>query len=379
MSEKDYIELLDLQRVLKEGIEEIMPEKIWVRAEVSSISVKAGNCYLDLSQNQGGTMVAKARAAIWRSKYVMLAAYFEQSTGAPLRQGLTILARCQVSFSELYGMLLVIDDIDARTSIGEKELQKRKTIERLEREGLTDMQKELGLPELPYALAVISASGAAGYGDFCDHLHNNEYGFVFRTELFEATMQGANAPQSIADAIHAIEETNKSAIKAGKHAFDAVLIMRGGGSNIDLDCFDDYSLAVAIANCSLPVFTAIGHERDYHIADMVAHEHVKTPTALADEFISRYIDEDAAIEAYSTRLRLAFSNRINAILSALDVLEARIKGADPRNVLSRGYVLSLDSKGRSLKSAKSLDKGDMLTLMFYDGTAECEVKKINRN
>lgn len=379
MSEKDYIELLELQRVLKDGIEEIMPEKVWVRAEVSSISVKAGNCYLELSQNEDGVMVAKARAAIWRSQYAMLAAYFEQATGTPLRQGLTILARCRVSFSELYGMTLVIDDIDARTSIGEKELQKRKTIERLEREGLMDMQKELELPVLPYALAVISASGAAGYGDFCNHLHNNEYGFVFRTELFEATMQGINAPESIADALSAIEEANKNAVSTNKRPFDAVLILRGGGSNIDLDCFDDYSLAVAIANCSLPVFTAIGHERDYHIADMVAHGHVKTPTALADEFISRYMDEDAGIEAYSTRLRLAFSNRINAILSKLDVLEARIKGADSRNVLSRGYVLTLDSRGRSLKSAKKLKKGDTIQVMFSDGSAECEVKEIKKN
>lgn len=364
----DHIDLYTLQLSLKAGVEDVFPERVWVKAEVSSVSVKGGHCYLELSQNEGSTMVAKARAVIWRSRYMLLSRMFEELTGGPLKPGITVLARVQVSYSELYGLTLVIDDLDAEVTIGERELQKRRTIERLEKEGLMDAQKALSLPDLPYALAVVSAAGAAGYGDFQRHLHENEYGFVFRTDLFEASMQGAAAPQSISEALAAVEA---SGVK-----YDAVLILRGGGSSIDLDCFDDYDLAVAIARCPIPVFTAIGHERDHHVADMVACDFVKTPTALADEFISRYVAEDMRIESYSTRLRLAFINKINAILSRLDVLESRIKGADPRNVLSRGYVLTLDSKGRALKSAAALKEGDMVKVMFADGVAECETKKV---
>lgn len=364
----DYLDLYTLQSALKVGIEDVFPEKIWVKAEISSVSVKGGHCYLELSQSEGGTMVAKARAVIWRSRYVLLSKVFEQQSGGPLRAGITVLVRVQVSYSELYAMTLVIDDIDVEVTLGERELQRRRTIERLEKDGLMDAQKALSLPDLPYALAVISAAGAAGYGDFCRHLHENEYGFVFRTDLFEASMQGAAAPESIAEALRSVQE---SGVK-----YDAVLILRGGGSSIDLDCYDDYGLAVAIATCPLPVFTAIGHERDHHVADMVACDFVKTPTALADEFIGRYVAEDMRIESYSSRLRLAFVNKINAILSRLDVLESRIKGADPRSVLSRGYVLTLDSKGRVLKSASALAGGDGVRVMFADGAADCVVEKV---
>lgn len=365
-SKVETIDLLELQRRLKEGLEEAFPEKLWVKAEIASISVKAnGHCYLDLCQNDEDGTVAKVKAMIWHNKYVVLSKYFEAATGSALKAGISVLFKVQVNYSELYGLSLMVDDLDAEFTLGQAELTRRKTIEALKEDGLMDLQKELAFPELPYSLAVVSARDAAGYGDFCHHLLDNEYGFKFNVELFEATMQGEAAPQSVADALAAIETCGNN--------YDAVLIMRGGGSNLDLACFDDYSMCFAIANCGIPVFTAIGHDRDVHVADMVAYDSVKTPTALADLMIDCYAAEDERISSYCHRLRLAFGAKLSAMEAKVDLLESRIKGADPRNILSRGYTLVADSKGVVVKSAKTLKKGDQITVYLSDGQAKAEI------
>jgi exodeoxyribonuclease VII large subunit len=163
-------------------------------------------------------------------------------------------------------------------------------------------------------------------------------------------------------------------IESAPIRYDAVLILRGGGSTLDLSCFDDYGLCWRIAQCPVPVYTAIGHERDRHVADMVAYASVKTPTALADEFIDCFMAEDERIGSFSTRLRLAFLNKVNALASRVDLLEARIKSADPRAILKRGYVLAADARGRVLKSASGAGPGDRVSLLFADGTLDCDVK-----
>lgn len=365
--EMEYIDLYTLQNSLKLGLEDLFPEKVWVQAEIASVSLKAnGHCYMDLCQNGPDGMVARAKAVIWRSKYYALNQYFVAAAGSSLQAGMSVLARVQVTYSELYGLTLTVDDLDPQFTLGEQELEKRRTIAKLEAEGLLDKQKELVPAALPYALAVITARDAAGYGDFSRHLHGNEYGFAFRTDLFEATMQGPAAPESIVDALDRIESSGT--------AYDAVLILRGGGSVLDLTCFDDYCLCWRIANCPVPVYTAIGHDRDRHVADMVAHVSVKTPTALADEFIDCYMAEDERISAFGVRLRLAFLNKVNALSSRVDLLEARILAADPRTILKRGYILAADARGRVLKSADAASPGDSISLMFADGTLDCEVK-----
>ena len=365
--ERDYIDLYTLQSALKAGIEDIFPDRIWVRAEIASISVKAnGHCYIDLAQSGPSGLCAKVKAVIWKSKYAMLNRYFVSATGTGLQAGMAVLVRVQVTYSELYGLTLTIDDIDPQFTVGEQELEKRRTIARLEEEELLDRQKGLEVAAIPYSLAVVTARDAAGYGDFSRHLHGNEYGFVFATDLYEATMQGPGAPASITDALDCIEAS-------GVH-YDAVLILRGGGSALDLACFDDYGLCARIALCPIPVYTAIGHDRDYHVADMVAHAYLKTPTALADEFIGCYMAEDERISAFGARLRLAFLNKVNALSSRVDLLEARIKAADPRAILKRGYVLAADAQGRVLKSAGGAAPGDRIALMFSDGTLDCEVE-----
>lgn len=363
----DCYDLLTLQREIREGLFELFPDRVWVKAEIASMQVRTnGHCYLELVQSERGVQLAKVKAMIWSSRFKFLSAFFEQASGTRLAAGQQIMARAQVNYSELYGLSLVIDDINAEFTVGDAELKKRQTIERLEKEGFMELQKELELPALPYSLAVISAPDAAGYGDFCRHLEENEYGFVFKVTLFPATMQGAAAPQSVSEALSAIDPKQ----------FDAVLIMRGGGSRLDLACFDDYDMAAAIARCPIPVYTAIGHDRDHSVADMVAHAFVKTPTALADEFIDLYAQEDERLTYLANRLKLAFANKISSRLSTLDALERRIREADPRKVLQRGYSLIVDSGGHIVKSASDVSADDTLRILFSDGTVQVKVESI---
>ena len=370
--EKEIFDLFDLQLKLKKGIECLFPKRVWVRAEVSAVKARnGGHCYLELSQSSEGGLVAKTSAVIWSSKYRFIAPYFESVTGSPLSEGMVILVEVQVNFSELYGLSLVINDIDPEYSVGVKELERQKTIERLQKEGLMDLQAGHTLPALPYRLAVISAEDAAGYRDFMRHIHENPYGFRFETMLYPALMQGAGCPASIIDAMDRISEDGSMP--------DAVLILRGGGSKLDLACFDDYQLAAAIARYPMPVLTAIGHDQDFHVADMVAHAFVKTPTALADFFLDIYADEDARLSSYMTRMKMAFTGRLALMESALNVLQARIMGADPRRILERGYTLVLDGDGRVMKGAAGSSKDDRLTVMFADGTLDCTVNNVILN
>lgn len=364
-----YIDLYELNSRLKAGVESVFPGKVWLKAEISALKARpAGHCYMELSQTSDAGLVAKAQAVIWSSKFRFIAPFFKSVTGSDLAEGMNVLVQVSVNFSQLYGLSLVIDDIDPSFTVGEKERIRRQTIERLEKEVLMDLQKELALPVLPYRLAVISAPDAAGYRDFTKHLCENEYGFVFSPELFPATMQGSDAPSSIIAAL--------DRIAASGEVFDLVLIMRGGGAKLDLACYDDYGMAAAIARYHIPVFTAVGHDQDFHVCDMVAYRYLKTPTALADELIGYYIDEDARLSSFAGRLKLAFMNKIYSMENRLQSLETRIKAADPRNILQRGYVLAVDSSGVPFKRVAGRSAGDMVSLMFADGVLRCEVKDV---
>lgn len=369
MMEKNVIDLFTLQTEVRQSLESSFPARVWVRAEVSAVKVRGGgHCYLELSQSDESGLVAKASAIIWASRYRVLGLYFESVAGSPLQQGITVLLRVQVNYSQLYGFSLIVDDIDASCTLGEKEKERLATIERLKKEGLLDRQKSLEMTALPYRLAVVSAPDAAGYRDFERHLKGNAYGFVLETVLYEAVMQGASAPESISDALKAAASAEKP--------FDAVLVLRGGGSNLDLSCFDDYRLASAIATCPVPILTAVGHDQDFHICDMVAWRYVKTPTALADTFIEIYADEDQYISSFAGRLKTAFLNKISLMGSRVDVLESRIAGADPRRILSRGYALVVDDGGVVMKNAAGHSAGDNVKVMFADGTLDCRVTGI---
>ena len=387
---KDYLELKELLARVKEGVEDAFPDRYWVKAEIGSWNPRAnGHCYLNLTQSDRGKPVADIRAMIWKWNYPQLKAFFEQETGQPLQAGITVLVRVQVSFSEMFGISLFIDDIDPAFTVGEQALAKKKAIEKLTAGGYLDMQQELALPRLPYHLAVITSKTAAGYGDFRRHLLENEAGYAFRLDLYEALMQGEQAPASIISAL----------LEAQEQPCDAILILRGGGSEMDLACFDDYDLAVAIATCPAPVVTAIGHDRDFHIADLVANRSVKTPTALADLFLDAYAAEDALLDDLQSRVRRAVADRVNAMVrkvdslaqrlrfaagaridrarAALDLKEALIKASDPRKILSMGYALVTGGDGKVLKSVVPVAAGDRIGVRFADGTIRATVDAVD--
>ena len=387
---KDYLELKELLARVKEGVEDAFPDRYWVKAEIGSWNPRAnGHCYLTLTQSDRGKPVADIRAMIWKWQFPQLKAFFEQESGQPLQAGITVLVRVQVSFSEMFGISLFIDDIDPAFTVGEQALAKKKAIEKLTAGGYLDMQQELALPRLPYHLAVITSKTAAGYGDFRRHLLENEAGYAFRLDLYEALMQGEQAPASIISAL----------LEAQEQPCDAILILRGGGSEMDLACFDDYDLAVAIATCPAPVVTAIGHDRDFHIADLVANRSVKTPTALADLFLDAYAAEDALLDDLQSRVRRAVADRVNAMVrkvdslaqrlrfaagaridrarAALDLKEALIKASDPRKILSMGYALVTGRDGKVLKSVAPVAAGDRIGVRFADGTVRATVDAVD--
>ena len=392
MEEKNPIGLLALQEQVKRHLEDHFFESVWLQAEISELKQNpSGHCYLTLVEKDPGSnaLLARASAVVWASTWRMVKPYFEAQTGRSLAPGLSVLVRVQVSYSVLYGLSLVIYDIDPSFTVGELELARQRTIARLEAEGMFDMNAQLSLPLLPRRLAVVSSPTAAGWRDFRRQLEGNEYGFRFRLQLFPAVMQGDAAPESI---IGALDQ-----IAAEADSFDAVLILRGGGGAMDLVCFDDYELAVNVAQFPLPVLTGIGHDHDFHIVDMVAHTHVKTPTALADWLLDRFSGEAWRLDTLVQRLHLAVRTHAAAqlgaleslklrlvhaaldrhadALHALDLLERRVEAADPRRALDRGFLIALKD-GRRADRAAAFTPGDRLTLLFRDGSIEAEVSKV---
>ena len=277
--------LSDLTKRVKEKITSSFPGLVWVIAEISEIRTnRTGHCYLELIEKSSAKedIIAKTRGTIWSFTYRMIKPYFEDATGQTLKAGMKVLFKATVEFHEVYGFSLNIKDIDPNYTLGDIERKKRETIQRLEKEGIIEMNKETYLPPVPQKIAIISSPSAAGYQDFVHQLENNPERFKIYHHLFPAVVQGDNAPGSIIFALERIFEY--------EDFFDAVVLIRGGGSSADLMCFDDYDVASNIAQFPLPVLTGIGHERDISVSDMVAHTHLKTPTAVAEFIIQRITD-----------------------------------------------------------------------------------------
>lgn len=391
MTDEQHISLLMLQEMIRDSLQESFYEQVWVRAEISELkSNRTGHCYLTLVEKDAGsdTVLAKASAIIWASTFRTLKPFFLSATGSELAVGMNVLVKVQVQYSELYGLSLIVYDIDPSFTVGEMELARQRTLERLKADGMFDMNSSLDLTLLPRRLAVVTSDTAAGYRDFMRQLHENEYGYSFVTELFPALMQGSDSPRSVIAALDRVASRIDE--------FDAVLIIRGGGGAMDLVCFDDYELAVNVAQFPLPVLTGIGHDHDFHVIDMVAHTSVKTPTALADFLIDAFAQEEYRADSLAQRLQLALKGKFNRELSlvdarvaalrrALDVrwvqelrrielLEARVAAADPGRILSKGYSIVLRD-GRRVDSAASLAAGDRVRIMFDDGAVEAEICK----
>ena len=418
VSADKHITLSQLQQRIKSVIEQGLPLPLWIVAEIAECKVNySGHCYLELVEKTEATdsratnsvPKAQARAVIWRSQYAMLSAYFESQTGSRLAAGMKILAKVTVSFHELYGLSLQITDLDPSFTLGEVERQKQLTIKSLQADGVWDCNREVELPTLVQRLAVVSSASAAGYRDFCQELQRSPY--AFRHTLFEAVMQGAAAEESICAALSAIAEREEE--------FDAVIIIRGGGSTSDLSCFNSYRICSYGAQFPLAVITGIGHDKDVSVADMVAHTPLKTPTAVAawldermallegkiDEAAKLVIDaaraktaaEQLRIERWAglirelakqmcernhsrltllhEQLRSAAERTIERESSRLQLAVELVEAHNPQQILRRGFAVVRRS-GKAMTNTEGVKCGEQIEIELSNGTLQAEVKKI---
>ena len=295
MEEHTSLSLVELNMLVRRSVRACLPDEYWVQAELSDVrSNYSGHCYLEFVQkdSKSNALVAKARGIIWNNVYSRLKPFFERETGQLFVSGIKVLVKVTVDFHELYGYSLTVVDIDPTYTLGDMARRRKEIISRLESEGILTLNKELELPVLAQRIAVISSATAAGYGDFCNQLEHNPYGFVFYPHLFQAVMQGDKVELSIIAALEKIYQTQEK--------WDVVVIIRGGGATSDLSGFDTYNLAAHCAQFPLPVLTGIGHERDDTVLDVVSHTRVKTPTAAAEFLINHLRGTAEALDGYAS-------------------------------------------------------------------------------
>ncbi|MBO5816524.1 MAG: exodeoxyribonuclease VII large subunit [Paludibacteraceae bacterium] len=380
--------LSELCTEIQEVVENDLLERYWVRAEIASLSAR-GHCYMELVEKATDNMLAaKVRATCWSNVYSLLSAYFIQETGQALRVGMQVLVEASVAFHPVYGLSLNIWNIDPTYTQGDLAKQRQATICRLTEDGVMDLQKSLEVPTLVRKVAVISAADAAGYGDFCDQLTNNRFGYQFEMSLFAATMQGDYAPKSIISAL--------SKIANEEEKWDVVVIIRGGGATTDLGCFDDYELASHCAQFPIPILSGIGHTRDMSIVDMVVHTTVKTPTAAAEWLIERVGEQVETISMLSIRLQRAIqhavvqeSNKLQGYLQRMNYSAQRlvmreqnrlqmwaktIELHSPERIFKMGYSLTMIN-GKPVMKMEDVKDGDVLKTWVQDGVIESVVRR----
>jgi exodeoxyribonuclease VII large subunit len=342
----DKLSLSELQLIIKDSLYLALPDFYWVVAEISEMKENsAGHCYLELVEKLPDEKNARAKikAIIWANRSRFLKSFFENSTGETLREGMKVLIRVKIEYHELYGLSLLISDIDPSYTLGEMILKRQMIIKKLEEEGVFSMNKEILFPAVPQRIAVISSGKAAGYTDFRTHLAENSYGYAFYTAIFESAMQGTETEKSIIAALDRIADH--------LHLFDVVAIIRGGGSQSDLSWFDNYNIAYHITQFPLPVITGIGHEKDLSVTDMVAYQSLKTPTAVADFLIDniaaaedRIIEISSEISEYSKEIITYNKERIESFRMRL-IPAAKLLLSGDKALLS-GKIIELINTGK---------------------------------
>ena len=391
MSSENPLSLSHLNAMVRSAIEQQLPSRYWVTGELSEVRVTSvGHCYIELVERNEvtGEISAKARGTIWSRVYSLLRPYFLEQTGRDFSVGMKVLLQVGVNFHEVYGFSLDVCDIEPAYTIGDMARQRMLAVKRLTDEGVINLNKELSFPLLPKRVAVISSASAAGYGDFCDQLNGNLYGFVFKVALFQSPMQGNKVEEGIISALNAIARNIDD--------WDVVVIIRGGGATSDLSCFDTYDLANNCAQFPLPVVTGIGHQRDDTLLDIVAHTRVKTPTAAAEllihsmlmqadkiatlsrtipETVSRRIaDEHRRVDMLVQRLPVTVAMMLQQQRYKLDIWEQQLQASSPEKILAKGYTLTL-CDGHIVRSASQLSSGSELVTRFADGEVVSTVKK----
>ena len=369
----ETLTLSELCALIGEVLDDSLAPSYWVKAEISSLSVKGGHMYLELVESgkwkvERG-MSAKMRATCWSGTQEMLSAYFEAETGQALQVGMSVLVEAEVQYHPVYGLSLSIVGIDPSYTLGDIARQRQRTIAQLQKDGLLEAQQLLPLPTLIRRIAVISSPNAAGYEDFKHQLDASP--FTFHCSLFAATMQGEAAPKSIIAALEEISNSGNDLTAKGCH-YDIVVIIRGGGATTDLSCFDDYELCAVCAQFEIPIITGIGHTRDVSVLDLVAHEALKTPTAVAEWLIHRMDEQNNRITDLLTRLRRTAERQILIRQHKVELLEHRLAACNPEQFYRKGYSL-LTKNGHVIRSVHDLQKGDTVTTHLADGSRDLTV------
>ena len=372
---------------IQEIVENDLPNRYWVCAEIASMSVR-GHCYMELVEKaENGILAAKVRATCWNNVYNLLSAYFVQETGQSLHVGLQVMLEVSVEFHAVYGLSLNVWNIDPTYTLGDLAKQRQATIQQLTEDGVMDLQKALQIPSLPRRVAVISSADAAGYGDFCDQLKHNRFGFKFHVQLYPAVVQGDTAARSVVQALNSIA--------ALEEEWDVVVIIRGGGASTDMSCFDDYNLASHCAQFPLPIIAGIGHTRDVSVVDMVVHTSVKTPTAAAEWLIERVAEQVDRVGGLMLRLQRATQNAVSREKNRLLLYEQQIFNAvrgkavrergkldlwmktielhSPERIFKMGYSLTMVN-GKMVRSQSEVNEGDVLETHLHDGVIQSVVK-----
>ena len=410
-----HYSLLELNNLIKRTLDGNLEPSYWLVAEIGEMRVnQRGHCYFELVEKEDDHLLAKIKANLWAYNYRRLGAWFEAITGQPLKEGLKILANVAVQFHEVYGISVVIRDIDPNYTLGERARKKQEVINQLVQDGVFEMNRTLALPEVPQRIAIISSPTAAGYDDFMHQLNNNGHRYIFRARLFKAVMQGNEAVESL---IMAMQQAFQCI-----NDFDVLVIIRGGGAAVDLDCFDTYDIAAHVAQFPIPVITGIGHERDETVVDLVAHTKMKTPTAVSEFLISGLKMFEENLELHFDKIANYAGNRIHAendklnklchnlkyegkkhlsdnqhkILNLqekiigmsknclkqqgekLKHLSKSIKLLDPVNVLNRGYTITLKDNVL-LKNAKDVKQGDQITTITNKNTIISNIETIKKD
>ncbi len=356
---RNSLSLSDLNGIIRETLKIHTDRNYWIVAEIHELKVNtSGHCYLELVEKEEHSekILARNRATIWAPNYRMIKPYFETTTKQSLSVGLSIMIRVSVEFHELYGLSLNVTDIEPTYTVGELALQKQRIIDRLTDEGVMDMNKELLLPEPCNRIAVISSATAAGYGDFCGQLLNNSYGYKFYTKLFPATMQGNQAEESI---ISALEK-----VFTYEDIFDTVVLIRGGGSQTDLSCFNSYWLAYNISQFPLPVLTGIGHEQDDTVADLVAHTRLKTPTAVAAFLVDNMVMLEEELAEIIGELSSTVTGFMDANRAALNQTASEIRYSATRLLARTGDYLRRSAGEIRYHSLRSVQQNNYLLRDF---------------
>lgn len=301
----ETLSLLQFTRRLAALVTVPSTSNVWVTAELSDVAERGGHCYMELLEKDpgNGATVARMRGVIWAGNYHKLMAEFYASTGQRFVSGLKLMVRGSATMHSVYGMSLVITAINPEYTLGDLMRRRREILARLKAEGILDMNRQLEWPEAPLRVAVVSAPGAAGYGDFITQLYHNDARLRFSTRLFPALMQGDKAPASIIAALELVA--------AEADEWDCAVVIRGGGATSDLAAFDNYELAANIAQFPLPVVIGIGHERDVTVLDYVANMRVKTPTAAAQWLIGRGVAQLERLADFASTMLRVVNDRVS--------------------------------------------------------------------